>query len=71
MVEDIAKEYRDMTDIVQSLSLLDITIGYLVSVGKNGEMMLKDFMEGQLTLKKMLHSQLVGFYETLNLKALK
>ena len=60
VMEDITKEYRSITDIVQSLSLLDITIGYLVSVGTDANMRLTDFMREKLTLKKKMHSEQVG-----------
>ena len=58
--DEISKDYRDITDIVQSLSLLDIAIGYLVSVGTDANMLLKDFMEEKLKLKKRLYSEQVG-----------
>ena len=59
VLDDISKDYRDITDVVQSLSMLDITIGYLVSVGADGDMLLKDYMEQKLKLKKKLSSEQV------------
>ena len=70
VIDDISKDYRDITDVVQSLSMLDITIGYLVSVGTDGDMMLKEYMEKMLTLKKKLCSEQVCFYRQLSLHLL-
>ena len=52
--------YRDLNDIDRSLSILDIAIGYLVSVDRDPQMLLKDFMKNQLTLKASLHSEQVS-----------
>ena len=62
VIDDINKDCRDITDVVQSLSMIDITIGYLVSVGADGDMLLRDYMEKKLTLKKKLNSEQVRLY---------
>ena len=59
LAQQIAGEYRDLTDINRSLALLDVAIGYLVSVDREPETLLKHFMRDQLTLKAALHSEQV------------
>ena len=64
LCDDISKDFVYITDVTQALSLLDVTIGYLVSVDGDGNMFLADYLETNLRMNRQVPSEIVRNHKT-------
>ena len=58
--DDISKDFRDIRDVTQALALLDVVIGYLVSVDGDREMLLVTYLRESLHMTKPISSEIVS-----------
>ena len=59
LCEDIVKYLLHITDVIQALTLLDVTIAYLVSVHENGDMFLAEYLKRNLRMTRKFPSEIV------------
>ena len=59
LCDDISKDFLHITDVTRALALLDVTIGYLVSVEGDGNMFLAEYLRTNLRMSRKVPSEIV------------